>query len=63
VTDQCELIAEECLGKLAAMTIEIERAPLRRESVSEMARQRSDMIKAVVDLRRGVMAMGGTSTI
>jgi hypothetical protein len=45
---------------LAPMTIEILRTPVGRGVISEMARgQFGDMLKAVVDVRRRVMAVGG----
>jgi len=42
------------------MTIEIVRAPIRRARLSEIAAdQFGDMVKAVVDAERRVMAVGG----
>ena len=42
------------------MTIEIIRAPITRAHLSSLAEaQFGDMVKAVVDVERGIMALGG----
>jgi len=48
------------LRSIGAMTIEIIRAPITRAHLSSLAEaQFGDMVKAVVDVERRVMAIGG----